>query len=130
MYEVPEVARPAVGAGDLAIGWVASAAALEVAGGNAALEEDAGGGVEEAMAVVVDGREEVGKIDEEDAADVDKIGGVLVRIALVENAIATDELVAMTGLSVEVEGADTSMALIVGATGAAPAVTQIVFTTT
>jgi hypothetical protein len=121
---------------------VFGAATLEVAGGGGAeLEVDTGGGgvelemgagrgVEETTATVVDGGEEVVEIGEDAAANVDKTGVVLVRGALVEIAIASGVLVAMTGLSIEVDGADTSTTLVVGATGAAPAVTQMVFTTT
>ena len=105
------------------------AATLEVAGGGgAALAEVAGGGVEVTAATVVDGREEVDKMEVDAAIDVDGTGDMLTEGALVGSAIATGVLVAMTGLCVEVDGADTSI-LDVGSTGAAPAVTQMVFTT-
>ena len=79
------------------------------------------------MATVVDaGGEEVVKIEEDVGADVDKTGSVLVRGALVASVIGV--LVAMTALSTEVDGADTSTTLEVASTGSAPAVTQMVFT--
>ena len=123
MYEVPEVPRPAMGG-------VVGAAALGAAGAaGATFEEGTSRGVEETIATVVVGRAEVGKTEEDAATDVGKTGEVLAGGALVGDATATGVLVAITALSVEVDGADTSITLDVGSTSAAPAVTQMVLTT-
>ena len=94
----------------------------------ATLEEGAGGGVDETIAIVVDVGEVV-KIEEDAGADVGRTGVVLVRGTLVTDATAIGVLVAITGLSVEVDGVDTSTTLDVSSTGAAPAVTQMVLIT-
>jgi len=123
VYEVPEVPRPAMGG-------VVGAAALGAAGAaGATFEEGTSRGVEETIATVVVGRAEVGKTEEDAATDVGKTGEVLAGGALVGDATATGVLVAITALSVEVDGADTSITLDVGSTSAAPAVTQMVLTT-
>ena len=122
MYEVPEVARPA-------IGGVAGAAALgAAAAAGVTLEAGVGEGVEETIATVVVGRAEVDIIEEDARVDVGRIGEVLIAGALVEGSIATGVLVAMTALSSEVDGVGTSTTLDVASIGAAPAVTQMVFT--
>ena len=109
---------------------MAGAGVLEVAGGGGAtLAEVAVGGVEVTVATVVDGREEVDKMEVGAAVEADCTDDVLNEGAFVEDAIATGVLVAKTGLSTDPDGADTWTTLDVVSVGAAPAVTQMVFTT-